>query len=97
MYEGHFNRAGFPETRDSADLRRFQWTDLVARIAATRDLRDEFARIEAGFGAFAEVRREGNEKGKCVGNHEASGHGKATGLSLGSAANEAVHGDREKE
>ncbi|MEZ5681094.1 MAG: hypothetical protein R3E14_07315 [Erythrobacter sp.] len=97
MYEGHFNRAGFPETRDSADLRRFQWTDLVARIAATRDLRDEFARIEAGFGAFGEVRREGNEKGKQPGNHDASGHGKGTGLSLDPAANDAVHGDREKE
>ncbi|MFA6218854.1 MAG: hypothetical protein WC692_03635 [Erythrobacter sp.] len=102
MYEGHFSRAGQPEARETADLQRFRWTDLVARLAATRDLRDEIARIEGGFGAFAEVRRtevhrEGGGKGKAVIYHSASGHGKAGELGLEDAANDAVQGDRETE
>ncbi|QKG70956.1 hypothetical protein [Erythrobacter mangrovi] len=97
MFEGQFNRTGVPETRESADLQRFRWTDLVARLAATRDLRDEIARVEGGFGAFAEVRREGGEKGKDAVYHDGSGHGKAGKLGLGTAANDAVQGDRETE
>lgn len=97
MFEGQFNRTGLPEARESADLQRFRWTDLVARLAATRDLRDEIARVEGGFSAFTEVRREGGEKGKEAVYHNGSGHGKADGLGVGEAANDAVHGDREKE
>jgi len=97
MYEGQFNRTGQPEARESADLQRFRWTDLVARLAATRDLREEIARIEGGFGAFAEVRREGDEKGKDVVYHDGSGHGKTDALGLGDAAHDAVQGDRETE
>jgi hypothetical protein len=97
MFEGQFNRTGLPEASKSPDLQSFRWTDLVARLAATRDLREEFSRIESGFGAFGEARRESSEKGKDAVNHEASGHGKASELGVDDAAHDAVQGDRETE
>ena len=97
MFEGQFNRAKIAETADAADLRRFRWTDLVARLAATRELRDEIARIEGGFGAFADVRREGCEKGEGAVNHDASTHGKQDAVGTGDAADDAAPGERETE
>lgn len=97
MFEGQFNRATRQEPRENAALRQFRWTDLVARLAATRDLRDELAKVDGGFNAFGDARREGFEEGKVGVNHDALAHGKTTGLSLGSAASDAVQGDREKE
>lgn len=97
MYEGQFNKKGLPEARESSDLLRFRWTDLVARLAASRELRDEIARVEGGFGAFAELRREGDEKGKGAVYHAGSGHGKTSELGSGEAAQDTVQGDRETE
>ena len=97
MFEGHINRATFRDPRESTVLRQFRWTDLVAKLAATRDLRDELAKVDGGFNAFGEARREGCEESKPVVNHDALSDGKTTGLSLGDAASDAVHGDREKE
>ena len=97
MFEGHINRASFGVSRESEDLRRFRWTDLVARLAATRELRDELSKHgEGDFSAFATVRREG-EEGKPSVNHEGSTYRKATALKLDATAKNAVQGDRETE
>ncbi|WP_324829007.1 hypothetical protein [Qipengyuania zhejiangensis] len=97
MYEGQFNKAGVPEVGEAADLRRFRWTDLVAKIAATRDLREEMARIEGGFGAFADVRRESSENGKTGINHDILANGKPGAVDLGNTENDPAQGDRETE
>lgn len=95
MFEGRSKEKTLPDQRGSADLRQFRWTDLVAKLAATRDLRDEFERVEAGFNAFGQARREGNEEGKLTVNQAALSDGKAAPLGLGHPANDADQGDRE--
>ena len=95
MFEGHINRAQVQDQRETPVLRQFRWTDLVAKLAATRDLRDEFERVEAGFNAFGQARREGNEEGKLTVNQAALSDGKAAPLGLGHPANDADQGDRE--
>ena len=97
MIEGQFQRADLADKREAADLRRFRWTDLVARLAATRELREEIAQVEGGFGAFADVRREGSEKNEGAVNHDVSTDGKPDPLGLGDTAGEETHGDRETE
>ena len=97
MIEGQFQRADLADKREAADLRRFRWTDLVARLAATRELREEIAQIEGGFGAFADVRREGSEKNEDAVNHDVSTDGKTDPLGLGDTAGDETHGDRETE
>jgi len=95
MLEGRSKEKSVREPCDSADLRQFRWTDLVAKLAATRDLREELERVEAGFNAFGEVRREGNGESKPTVNQADLSHGKAGPLDLGSTANDADQGDRE--
>jgi hypothetical protein len=97
MFEGHINGAILRDARETPVLRQFRWTDLVAKLAATRDLRDELAKGNGGFSAFADARRESAGESKPVVNHDDLSHGKAAGLSLGDAAHDAVQGDREKE
>lgn len=95
MFEGHINRANFGEPRESEVLRQFRWTDLVARLAATRDLREELERQgEGDFHAFATARRR-EEEGKPPVNHDALSDGKAAIVNRDAAATGAVHGDRE--
>ncbi len=98
MFEGHINRASFGEARESEHLRPFRWTDLVARLAATRELRDELTRHgEGDFHAFATVRRESGGEGKSPINHDGLSDRKDTIVSLDATADDAVQGDREKE
>ena len=97
MFEGQFNKKSVDETRRTEVLRQFRWTELVAKLSATRDLREELARSEAGgFGAFGEVRRENGGTGKRGVNQTGLAHGKDEALNGGHAATGAVHGDREK-
>lgn len=96
MYEGNFKeKPAFPST--GKNLRAFRWTDLVAQLAATRDLRDELDRVDGGFNAFGEVRREENQEGKRTVNQAALADGKYSRLTLGHAAGGAAHGHRETE
>jgi len=95
MFEGHINRAQVQDQRETTVLRQFRWTDLVAKLAATRDLRDELGKVDGGFNAFGEARREVGKESKPAFNHEDLSHGKPTGLSAADAASDAVHGDRE--
>ena len=96
MIEGQFQRADLAGGRDSADLRQFRWTDLVARLAATRDLRDEIAQSEGGFGAFADLRREGYNKGECAINHVASNDGKSDPVNMPDNAGDAAHANERR-
>ncbi|WP_370190385.1 hypothetical protein [Qipengyuania sp.] len=97
MYEGRFKAKSVGEPGKSPDLRQFRWTDLVAKLAASRDLRDELHKVDGGFNAFAEARRESCQESKPTVNQAALSDGKAAGLGLGDAAGNAVQGDREKE
>ncbi|MBO6530975.1 MAG: hypothetical protein JJ970_13145 [Erythrobacter sp.] len=60
-------------------------------------MRDELDKVEGGFNAFGEARREGVQESESPVNHDALSDGKAARLGLGRAANDAVQGDREKE
>lgn len=96
MFEGHINKSPADHTSDSPDLRQLRWTDLVARLAATRDLRDELGQAgEAGFAAFSTSLPELGEKGKRSGNQDILRHGKFTRSKPADAANDAVLGDRD--
>lgn len=97
MFEGHIKKAPSREAQESSVLRQFRWSDLVAKLAATRELRDELAKVDGGFNAFREARRETEEESKPAVNHDALSDGKRQGLSLGKAAKDAVQGDREKQ
>lgn len=97
MFEGHINKKTVGETRENEVLRQFRWTELVARLSATRELREELAKGEnGGFGAFGNVRRENDGESKRTVNHSGLTHGKSEALGQGRAANGAVQGDREK-
>lgn len=95
MFEGHINHKAFGDERESDVLRKFRWTDLVARLAATRELRQELSKDHGGFEAFAEVRRECEEDGKRAGNHTGLNHGNDGDLNVNPAAKHAERGDRE--
>ena len=97
MFEGHINKAGFAEPRESVGLRQFCWTELVARLAATRELSGEIARTgEGDFSAFGEARRA-SEKGKRAVNQDGLNDGKVSDVTRSATAPDAAHGDREKE
>ena len=97
MYEGKFkpNRPG--AKGPISPLRQFRWTDLVAKLSATRELRDELDRVDGGFNAFADVRREETPESKSVVNQADLTAGKHSRLRLGNAAGGAAQGHREKE
>lgn len=97
MFEGHINKETFSQPRESGGLRQFRWTDLVARLSATRELREELTKGEGGgFEAFAEARRESDEESNRPVNQTDLSHGKSSGLGISRAATGAVRGDREK-
>jgi len=68
MYEGSILKDHLAETGDGLALRELAWSDLVARLAATRDLRGEVLRgpclAGGGFDHFAQLRREAGFEGK---------------------------------
>ncbi|WP_390547302.1 hypothetical protein [Qipengyuania sp. MTN3-11] len=96
MFEGQIKGIDYPETGDSPVLRQLRWTDLMARLAATRDLREE-----AGLGAgervasFAGFRRETGEEGKGSFNQDVLSRGKFARLDVANADDDAADGDRE--
>ena len=97
MFEGQFNKQSVDEARKTEVLHQFRWTELVAKLSATRELRDELTRGEAGgFEAFGDVRRETSDESKRAVNQSALAHGKTSALTQGRAANGAVQDDREK-
>ncbi len=95
MFEGQIDRTDVQKPRKNTVLRQFRWTDLVAKLAANRELRDELGKVDGGFNAFGEARREGCEESKSMLNHDDLNHGKPSGLGWGNTASNAVQGDRE--
>lgn len=101
MFEGHIKTSQVETGGDSQELRQLRWTDLVARLAATRDLREEFGSTdEAGFAGFSASLPELGGEGKRAGNQDTSRHGKSTRSKPAAAANDAArcglrNGDRD--
>jgi hypothetical protein len=99
MFEGHIkaSRADAQgEQGESQHLHQLRWTDLVARLAATRDLRAEMGHTgEAGFASFSASLPELGENSKRDGNQDILRHGKFTGSRPAAAANDAAKGDRD--
>lgn len=99
MYEGPIKAADLAWGEETPILRQLRWTDLVARIAATRDLRaaptlpadpgDDVA------GSFASFHLDSGEKGQRPVNRDALSHGKLPRINSSDAANSAESGDRE--
>ena len=87
MYQGHIKQAHLDETGESSVLRHLRWTDLCARLAATRDLRAELDRRgEADFSAFSAGLPEASAAEERGVNHAASDDGKTGGVAGGNTA-----------
>lgn len=100
MFEKDILRGHLAETGDGLPLRQIAWSDLVARLAAVRDLRDEMERIESAsggdFGQFSQLRCQANDEGKRPVNHNALSDGKSDGATGDEkAVIDAARGDRE--
>lgn len=96
MYEGPIKAADYASGEESPILRQLRWTDLVARLAATRGSRptaaDPLDETDASFAAF---HLAAGEKGQRTVNRDALTHGKLSRLFPPEAANNADEGDRE--
>lgn len=109
MFEGHIKHLGLDETDESSVLRHMRWTDLVARLEATRELRAELKRSHSSsFTAFSaqlgEAPGDGGgtaekdqfgENGKRGINQDVLSHGKFSRRRPVAVANDAAHGDRD--
>lgn len=100
MFEGSILSGQLAETGDGLALRELAWADLVARLAATREVRAEFERMPAGplggFRQFSKVRENSESKGKRGVNRNALSDGKSDeAIEDAVIAKSAVKGDRE--
>lgn len=96
MYEGPIKAAAFAASEESPILRQLRWTDLVARLAATRDLRAATAPLgEEAQASFTAFHREAGEEGQHAVNRDALTHGKLSRIFPPETANNAGNGDRE--
>ena len=109
MFEGHIKPSGLDEAQESSVLRHMRWTDLVARLEATRELRRELSRSQpSNFTAFnanlceASSGEESSEKtcqndrdDKRGVNHDVLSHGKFSRRRPVAVANDAALGDRD--
>lgn len=110
MFEGHIKHLGLDETDESSVLRHMRWTDLVARLEATRELRAELKRTHSSsFSAFsahlgeapeddggAAGKEHFGENGKRGINQDVLSHGKFNRHRPVAVANDAAHGDRDE-
>lgn len=98
MYEGPIKAADYANAGESPVLRHLRWTELVARIAATRDVRQSLSEEgKGGQASFAAFHCRPQQESKQAGNHDVLSHGKIVRLSRAQAADDAAPGDREKE
>ena len=109
MFEGHIKHPGLDEADERSVLRHMRWTDLVARLEATRELRTELDRSRSSsFKAFnahlgeapqdeVSVARtdHAGANGKRGINHDVLSHGKFSRRRPVSVANDAALGDRD--
>ena len=96
MYEGPIHAADFAGSDESPILRQLRWTDLVARIAATRQTRPvAVPTAEEPHASFAAFHRATGDEGQQRVNRDALTHGKLSRIMTPDAANNAGDGDRE--
>lgn len=96
MYEGPIRAADHAGSEESPILRQLRWTDLVARIAATRDLRAAtIPVVDEGQASFAAFHRDATDSAQQAVNRDALSHGKLARLSPPDTAKNAGSGDRE--
>ena len=96
MFEGQIKSIDYAETGESPVLRQLRWTDLMARLAATRDLRGEAIHAESrAVTSFAGFRRETEANDDRPVNQDVLSQGKFARLDAANAAMSAAHGDRE--
>ncbi len=97
MYEGPIKAADFASSEESPILRQLRWTDLVARIAATREQRLTAGELSAEepHASFAAFHRAAGSEGQHPVNRDALTHGKLSRIMPPEAANNAGEGDRE--
>ncbi len=96
MYEGPIQAADYAGSEESPILRQLRWTDLVARIAATRETRP--VACPAGdepHASFAAFHRDHGQESQQGVNRDALTHGKLSRIITPDAANNAGDGDRE--
>jgi hypothetical protein len=96
MYEGPIKAAEFAGSEESPILRQLRWTDLVARIAATREQRAAPSEsVDERHASFAAFHRATGGEGQHTVNRDALAHGKLHRVFPPDAANNAGEGDRE--
>ena len=96
MYEGPIQAVDYAGSEESPILRQLRWTDLVARIAATRDTRPPvLADGEEPSASFAAFHRDTADEGQQRVNRDALSHGKLSRIMPPDTANSAGNGDRE--
>ena len=100
MFEGSILGRHQAETGDGLALRELAWAELVARLAATREIRAEFERMPegplGGFRQFSKLRECAEGKGKRGVNRNALSDGKLDGaIEHDAAAISAAEDDRE--
>ena len=96
MYEGPIQAVDYAGSKESPILRQLRWTDLVARIAATRDTRRLApGAAEEPHASFAAFHRETAAEGQQRVNRDALSDGKLSRILKSDAANTLGNGDRE--
>ena len=83
MFETNIKKQLESQMAKRGDLRSFRWTDLVAKLSATRDVRAECEQAEGGgFAGFAETRRHYEGQGKRSFNQSALSDGKGQDIGV---------------
>ena len=96
MYEGPIQAVDYAGSEESPILRQLRWTDLVARIAATRETRlPGHGAGEEPQASFAAFHREAAHQGQQRVNRDALSHGKLSRIMPFDTAENAGNGDRE--
>lgn len=96
MYEGPIKAVDSAGCEEAPILRQLRWTDLVARLAATRNMRAPAAgSVEDASASFTAFNRERVAEGQQRVNPDVLSHGKFTRVRPSDTANSAASGDRE--
>lgn len=101
MYEGPIKAVGMADSDGTPILRQLRWTDLVARIAATREFRPAGGTAEelhASFAAFHldAPQNDPSDDGQQAVNRDVLVHGKFARVATPDAPGTTGIGDREK-
>ncbi len=98
MFEGDIKKFDIPEGYDNEALRRLRWDELVAQLAATRDLRNELSQSSleelASRGRFSSLNNMPPEKSESAVNLDGLSDGKTALLKYDDTVYEAAHKDR---